>query len=52
LSAFVKVQDATLSGVRYSAILPKQSPFLLDTDDNLRRRFACNFTIMKDWSDT
>ena len=52
VEALVKIQEQTLSGTQYHAVLPKQSPFMLLMDDNFRLTFACNFEVTKDWSST
>ena len=52
ISALLKIHDQSLSGVKYYAVLPKQSPFSLAPDENMRRIFICNFHVMKDWSIT
>lgn len=39
----------TLSGTRYQAIIPKQTPFFRNRDDNFRQEWVCNFQVYKDY---
>lgn len=47
MNSFVKIGEQDLSGVRYSGVMPKQSPFEMSRDENFRVYIACNYHVMK-----
>lgn len=46
--ALAKVQATSLSGTLYHYIIPLQSPFVLETDENERRVLAFNCRVKKE----